>query len=493
MASATDTSKTQLPDGEGLGQRYEQVFGIFSVKYVLSIIFRRKRFLVLPTVVVAALAGGGSFLIPKSYKSGTTILVQDEGLLNPLVKWEAAVSLTISDRLKTFTKIIYSRTLLEEVANNLELAGPDPSPIVMDGHVRKLRHAITTQQSGSDSFQIEASYHDPLIAKEIVETVTRLFIDKSLDGERKAASVAVNFIESQLGIYEKKLCESQEQLRSYKEANPKELPEQHAGYIADLESFESKLVEVEVTIKEKSLERELLSKRLSGEEPMVISQATYIQHTPYQTEYQRLTIQLQEMLHDKKPNHPDVIKIECDIDAIKKMLAEEKKNSEASERREIMSPTYQEILARMQQTNIELESTLLQKREYQRIVADLEQKVAKIPSSEMILNSLTREFELNRELVNTLKIKVEQARITQQVELQSQENRFQILDPARVPFRHYKPNQIMIIIAGLLGGFIFGFCLIFVFEFLDPAIVREEEVSHVFGDRVLARIPKLFV
>ena len=83
------------------------------------------------------------------------------------------------------------------------------------------------------------------------------------------------------------------------------------------------------------------------------------------------------------------------------------------------------------------------------------------------------------------------ARVSQKIELQSQENRFQILDSAKVPLRPAAPNVPLIIIGGLLGGLFMGIGLIFVFEFLDQSIVREEEMVFVFDETILATIPKL--
>ena len=110
---------------------------------------------------------------------------------------------------------------------------------------------------------------------------------------------------------------------------------------------------------------------------------------------------------------------------------------------------------------------------------------------EMDLTSLQREVANVGELYETLRAKVEHAKVSQQVELQSQENRFQILDQARVPLRHASPNAPMITVAGFVGGVFLGIGLIFLFEFLDQAVVREEEMVFVFDETILATIPKL--
>ena len=181
------------------------------------------------------------------------------------------------------------------------------------------------------------------------------------------------------------------------------------------------MVELEVKIKERSLEIELLNQRLSGEEPMIVDAATFNTNTPYQSEFFRLTILLEEMLQNKKTDHPDVVRVRNELAAVNKLLDEEKETNEATEKREVMSPVFQQIKANLQSAEIELEGMQLQKMEFEKIIVDLEEKVGHIPKSELVLNRLEREAQINRELFNTLKVKSAQARITQEVEIESQE------------------------------------------------------------------------
>ena len=490
MESPAELLPVQRPDP---ARASEEVFRRFSLKYLVEIVFRRKWVLITCLLLVTVLAVLGGQLISKSYESTTTILVKKEEVLNPLVRWQTAVSLAIEDRLSTFEKIIYSHTLLEQVSGGLELAGPDPEPIAVDHEIGRLRGAIRTEQSvsGSDSFQIQVEWDDPVLAKGIAELVTELFIETSLEGDRKQAGIAVDFIAEQLELYQEQLTQAEDALRTFKEENPEKLPDQHSSYVTELKDYRHQLVEADVKIKELTLKVELLTSRLNGEEPMVIQSALYVQHNPYRAAFQDLNIRYQSMLGRLRPDHPDVVEARAQLEALERIISQEKDGEEAQERQEVRSPVFQEILAKQQDTRLELKAAQLQRQEYQEIAAALEKKVATIPANEMALNALEREVHINKELFDSLRLKVEQARISQQVELQSQANRFQILDPARVPFKHSKPNSKMILIAGLMGGIALGFGLVFLFEFLDPAILREEEIEHVFGDRVLAKIPKL--
>jgi uncharacterized protein involved in exopolysaccharide biosynthesis len=210
-----------------------------------------------------------------------------------------------------------------------------------------------------------------------------------------------------------------------------------------------------------------------------------------QQRLEHLRIEVQEMKIRMKPDHPDLLRTQADLAAIARIREEEKEQNVATETKEVRSPTYQEVLARLQDAQVDLEAAQLKREEYIRLIAELEDKVAEIPQAEMALTSIEREVAINQELFQALRTKVEHARVNQQVELQSQENRFQILDAAEVPLRPAAPNIPLIIIGGFLGGFLMGLALIFVFEFLDQSIVREEEMVFLFDETILASIPKM--
>lgn len=463
----------------------------FSLNYLLEILFRRKRTIILPVLVATALAAVGASFTPKSYKSSTSILLGKDEVLNPLVKWQTAVSLGVTDYLISFNKIIYSRSLLEELVNRLDLVEGDADPLAVERMLNKLRSAIMANAAGADSFGIEVTWADPKQAKEITETVTELFIEKSLEGGRKEATPAVDFIQKQLDGYQADLSHAENRLKKYREENPDKLPARHQSYMNDLANYKKLLTQADVDIKELELRVGLLEDRLSGESPMVVDSASFLNVSPIQQRLEHLRIEVQEMKIRMKPDHPDLLRRQADPQAIARIREDEKEENVASETKEVRSPTYQEVLARLQDAHVDLEAAVLTREEYVKLIVELEEKVARIPQAEMALSSIEREVDINRELFQALRTKVEHARVNQQVELQSQENRFQILDAAEVPLRPSAPNVLLIIVGGFIGGFFMGIGLIFVFEFLDQSIVREEEMVFVFDETILATIPKM--
>ena len=76
---------------------------------------------IIPVLTVTVLCVIGAFILPNRYESSTTILVQRDEILNPLISYEIAVAMASDDRLRTFNEIIYSRTNIQRLIDSLGL------------------------------------------------------------------------------------------------------------------------------------------------------------------------------------------------------------------------------------------------------------------------------------------------------------------------------------------------------------------------------------
>ncbi len=326
--------------------------GHYNVKYFVEIFFRRKWIFMIPIILVPVLSVILSYMVPEIYMSTTTMLLQKRDILNPLVRFQTAVGLTDSDRLSTLRKIIYSRPLIEEAIHRLKLnkdTGDDPNK--MEWLVNNTRKNIHIISLSGNSFQIGATYGSPVLAKELVETVTNLFIEKSLKGSHREASAAVNFIQKQLVHYRKELDVREKNLRQFKLKNIDRTLGQSASLPRKLEEHRSRLVKARLNLEQERLIEQLLTDRLSGEKPMVVAQALFVQNTPYQRRYQELKMKMGNLLATRSPSHPEVVKLQRELDFILDLLAK-KKGKKADETREIRSPVYQEVSARLEDTHL---------------------------------------------------------------------------------------------------------------------------------------------
>ena len=403
------------------------VVGDFSLRYLLEVFFRRKRVFLLTMILVPLLALSVSFLMKNVYMSSTTILLGKDEILNPLVRYETAVQMTDTNRLASFQKIVYSRPLLEEAIHKLGLDKNVKKDFEMEKKVVNLRNNIHLLGLTPDSFQIACTDTDPVLAKKFVETVSQLFIDKSLQGSRRETTVAVKLIQQMVDHYRQEMDNTERALQVFRQSN------------------------VDILGQADTLGGQLKEYRLKGLEAE--------RSNTYQKNYQEMELKMSNLLATRLKTHSEVIKLQREMDSITQLMENERKQKIA---------------------------------EYQRLEKETHAKIDQIPELDKKLARLQSDLKLMQELYNTLSVKLEQARITTEVEIAQQTNRFTIIEPPVIPRTRTKPNRILFIIGGVAGGICMGFLLVFLLEFTDPRLVRTGDLLRKNRLRLAGVLPKLY-
>jgi polysaccharide chain length determinant protein (PEP-CTERM system associated) len=482
---------SQVPRRGPIRPPETRIAGDFCLRYLLEIVFRRKRVLLVTLIFVPLLSILVSLLIKPSYLSSTTILLGKDEILNPLVRFDMAVSMTDYNRLGSFQKVIYSRPLIEDAIRNLGLDRGLKTDAEMEAMVNTVRASTHVIALAADSFQIGCSAPNPVLAKNLVETISKLFIEKSLQASRREAMAAVNFIQKELDHYQEELDRTDNVLQEFRKANNETL--RTANTLGGLLSeCRSKRLDAELELKQEQLYEKLFAERLSGEKPMVISQSLYVQNTPFQRHYQELQLQMGNLLATREKSHPEVLKLQRELDYINLLLKEEKEKKQASETQEVRSPVYQEVQARLEDARIKTKVLEQKVQELQRLQEDLLLKLAKEP--ELMKEEARRVggVKLTREIYDNLRLKLEQARVSCEVEIEQQASRFSIIDPPRVPLARYKPIRKTFIVAGVAGGLFLGLTIVFLLEFTDPRLVRPGDLVRSSGLPLVGALPKLY-
>jgi len=464
--------------------------GAFSLKYLAEILQRRKRLMPLPILLTPVLAALLSYTIAPSYMSTTTIALEKSEILNPLVRYDTAVSLTDWNRLGLFQKVIYSRPVMEEVIRRLELDTDILTEADLEKRIDEIRNNIHLLNLSGDSFQIGCSASDPVAARDLVKTVSSLFIEKSLEGSRREASVAVDFIRQQVAHYREQLKLQQDDLERFKTDNL-ELLSQSGSLGSRAEDHRTKRMEAELELEQALLTEKLLEDQLVGESPMVIAQALFVQNTPYKRRYQELKMELGHLLATREESHDDVVRVRRELKFIENMIAAEKNNREADETREVRSPVYQEILARLNDKKIDVKVLIKKVEAHGRLESELREKLRRLPTVERHFEQLQRDIATTTEVYNQLMLKLEHARVSHEVEIAAQANRFRIIDPPLVPLLRYKPIRKVFVVGGVAGGLVIVMTLVFTAEFLDSRILRTGELTGGFGLPIVGEMPKV--
>lgn len=164
-----------------------------------------------------------SFVLPKTYRAETILLVQEEKILNPLIS-SLAISPRVSDRMKTLREELLSWQRLTLLVEKLELDKGVKTPYEYENLMKQLRARIGIKMRGFDIITVSFEGPDPKKAQEIVKTLSDIIVEGNLTSQTLEADHAMSFIEGQMESYRDKLETSETNLREFKEVYSSTLP-----------------------------------------------------------------------------------------------------------------------------------------------------------------------------------------------------------------------------------------------------------------------------
>ena len=214
----------------------------FTIEEFLALLRRRKVSFLVPTLLVVAISTTGAFLMKHQYVSSTTILVQNDAVLNPFLSYGMAMSMSGTyDRLANFNEIVYSRPNIKALMDSLGIQTSKLSPTARDIEVKQISKNIKTDRNSSDSFTI--SYYDtvPANAQRAVRILSSLFIRSKTDIENRKNKFAVDFYEKKLNQLQNKFEQSQNVLVNALKVRLNQLPEDQRTLYGNINEYDKQV------------------------------------------------------------------------------------------------------------------------------------------------------------------------------------------------------------------------------------------------------------
>ncbi|MCK4519234.1 MAG: hypothetical protein KAU12_03850, partial [Candidatus Omnitrophica bacterium] len=200
-----------------------------TVKDYLLIIFLRKKFFLLPFLIVFFTASIGSFFMPKYYRSAVMVKVEDKKPVNPLAEKERFIpeseKMTLTKRMKTLTEEILSYQRLIFLINELNLRESFGGiSTTTESLITALRKSIKVKMISPEIFLVSYEDKDPQQAKDVVNRLVGIFIDEQIKQKEKEAVAGVEYAESQAKLYKEELEKAEEKFKKYREEYALQLP-----------------------------------------------------------------------------------------------------------------------------------------------------------------------------------------------------------------------------------------------------------------------------
>jgi succinoglycan biosynthesis transport protein ExoP len=152
-------------------------------------------------------------------------------------------------------------------------------------------------------------------------------------------------------------------------------------------------------------------------------------------------------------------------------------------------PYFRELIKQRNELLVELSSVKDRRRRLTEHITEFEHRVEQTPSREQDVMILMRDYENMQKNYQALLDKRLNAHVAENLEKRQKGEQFRVLDPANLPQTPDKPNRLLIMVLGLLGGCGLGVGLAIGLDLVNPTFKRREEVEMLPGIRVLAAIP----
>jgi succinoglycan biosynthesis transport protein ExoP len=434
-----------------------------TVRDIMAIYRRRKKYLFIPAAIITVFSVLGAIIISSKYESSTTILVQRQEILNPLISYEMAVTMASEDRLRTFNEILFSHTTMKKLYDSLYRKDNDGEVKDETTVLEALKSNITVEKRGSDSFRIIYVSSDPIRAQAAVQLLADDFIQTTLRVEGQQNEQAVKFFQDKLNELKDKVEASQGRVVSTLKTRINELPQDSRNLSLQLDTIEKELADYQTRInlyQEKLVDLQMFPQALGTEPGMQTLYELARSPIPFADE---LKLQLQkydDITRKYKGNYPEVTRVQGQLTdllvRIQKALETEIKKQE---------PTRQDLEQKRQQ----LIENLRESSVSQKIDQDDE-----------------ADYSVYKKLYDEMKVKLEQAVMARDLGRTSS-NQFIILDPPLVPTQPTKPNRPLLVVGGLFLGILFGCVSVIVKEVMDTTIRSARDIE-VYQKPVIAFI-----
>lgn len=513
---------------------------------------RRKWMLGIPLALGLLLSISTALLWPPQYRSTATILIEAPEVPRDLVRstitsYADQRIQVISQRIMTTSNLI---AVIEKFGLYKEQRKHDPIGLV----AQKMHEDIILSLISADvidprsgrpgqatiAFTLAFDHRSANNAQKVLNELVTLFLAENLRTRRQSAADTTSFLRSEAEKYKLFVDQLETSLAQFKQKYTGNLPEQ---------------VQVKIQLKDRN-ERELLETR--GRLQTLIERRVYLvaelaQLLPYlepSRESARLNdprerlkaLRTQYVTLNSKygPSHPDVRKLEREIEALEKEVGPEGSRAALDAERDALvaqlgdllvkysdkhpdvmrvrrqldnvvakletmptnnvegntrkspNPAYVQLQAQLETVDIETRSlndqqALLLERQQQ-----FERELLAAPEIEQEYRLLNRDYERTLANYHVVKAKLVTAELGESLEAESRAEQFSLVEPPTLPIDPIKPNRIAVFVLGLVLSLGTGFGLAALAEVMDTSVYGPMHLASICGAPPLVVVPKIW-
>ncbi len=423
----------------------------------INILADNIKFISIIVIIMSITAFVASYLIPKKYNASSSISVE-ENIVSDLVQG-IAITTSLEAKIRLLEVQLLSRNVIMQVASLLEIDLDANTAQEKEILTRTLRDNISIRHDKRRGvFYINFIDSNPVVARDFVNTLIRVYIEQNTSEKRKESFDATDFLGNQIDIFQARIDEAQKNIDTFKSEKGLFL------------SLDEGFLQQQISTLDKQIESIAIQKNKLLSERYLLSDSSKIMEELREKERQ---------LHDAQAiytsKHPILRRLTVEVENAKKRLEQAQTSTES------VNPQYQSIQIELKSLE-ETEESLTKERNEN--LKNLEA----LPAIKTQLRELEQAKHNENIIYQQLVSRFGQSEVSKQMELQDKSVSFKVIDSAVTPTDFIFPKRHIVMLGGIVAGFALAISILIGLSFLQPKIHSAEELSR-YSVPVLVKLP----
>ncbi len=521
-----------------------------DLRELFGVVRRRKGLMLATGAVILGVSLSLAYLLPSVYRSTATILIEEQEIPPDLVR--SAITSYADQRIETIKQQVMSRSSLWKIIEQyglyrsmrkrsvtedvLERFVKDIQIEVINAKVVDKRSQTPTQVT--IAFTLAYDGETPELAQKVANELTSLFLGENLKTRERHAQETTAFLRQEADNLARHIGELERKIATVKQRAGGALPELTQLNMQLMNQADRELIEVDREIRSLEERKTYLGGELATIKPHTpIIAASGERILDAGERLKALRAQYASSASYLSPEHPDIIKMKQEIEALekdsgttaslddvaKRLIGERARLATLLERygndhpdvirsRQVIgsleqelraaadqhpkavtvrpeNPAYINIQAQLRSTTATLEALRASRAAIKRRAEGYTKRLETTPQIEPEYLDLTRDRESSSQKYHEIRSRLMEAQVSEGLEVQRKGERFSLIDPPDLPERPQRPNRFLIVLLGVIVAIAGGLGCGALAENMDQTVKSAEHLARIVRALPLAVIP----
>lgn len=505
--------------------------------------------------------------LPAKYRSSGTILIEQQEMPQDMVR--STVTSYADERVQIISQRVMTTETLLNIIRRYDLYPKERLRDTRETLLAKMRNDIGLRMISADvidprsghpteatiAFEVSYTSPSPDLAARVANELTTLYLNENLENRTELARDATEFMKAEGDRISRQISDLEAKLAAFKDKHLHELPDLVQMNMTMLDRTEDEIREDQEHETALRQQKVYLQAQLSMLKPnSVIMSDTGERLTSTADRLKIARSQLDALKAEYKPDYPDVVAMQREVDGLAKEVAAsgqasdpgtlmdeaesvndlhrrleqaEAQLAEARQRytpnhpdrqrleREVAelkkevaaapsvpqpdlttptsadNPAYVDVRSQLVATGNDLMATDQEIAKLREQAGTYEERLSLSPGVEQQYRKLVRDYDEARAKYDELRSKQVEARTAQDLEADRKGEHFTLIDPPLPPETPVSPNRKLILALGTVLSFGGAAGLLWLLERLDTSVRGRADLQHLLGVPALALVPHI--